>query len=220
MRKRSCTRSIPTPKRGNLRQLQKQPKERRRRRRLPVDVARLSAAEWQQQGLIGVWTACYGLCSNGPTYGSRPAGCALDGRVTATARCVVDTLALLPPLLPLLTDQLSFPDNDLLIQICVYGLERPCRARNVPLPTLPMPADPLDELRAFDRSARPLTQFSRLSLAGGSGGAVVPATGTSLHAWRIDARCEGREAAMLFRVEPSGEAHAWSRGGAIGGGRT
>lgn len=94
-------------------------------------------------------------------------------------------------------------------EVCVFGLERACVARNKPVPVLPMPADPLGQVRSRDRTAKPLKNFSHMSLGSNhvAGKATIP-----ISAWRIESRCEGRDEAMLFRIEPSGEAIAWSRG--------
>lgn len=111
-------------------------------------------------------------------------------------------------------------------EVCVYGLGRPCKARNVPLPKLPMPADPLTEIRSQDRT---LSQFNQLSLSSATkslfdGNKAAHDKQTSalekstlkftLHAWKMEVWCEGREKAMLFRIDPNGEAMAWSRGSA------
>jgi hypothetical protein len=114
-------------------------------------------------------------------------------------------------------------------EVCVYGLGRPSKARNVPLPKLPMPADPLTELRSQDRT---LSQFNQLSLTSTTrslfdnnnkpthdknASALEKSTiKFTLHAWKMEVWCEGREKAMLFRIDPNGEAMAWSRGAAHG----
>lgn len=106
------------------------------------------------------------------------------------------------------------------IQICIYGLVRPCMACHKPLPSLPLPGDALQTLRAADRSNIPLTHFNRLSLSSTAG--VIGRDTTvknsrsaqqmTLASYRFDCLCEGRDNAMLYKVDPSGDAVAWSRG--------
>lgn len=114
-------------------------------------------------------------------------------------------------------------------EVCVYGLGRTCKARNVPLPKLPMPVDPLAEVRKQDRT---LSQFNQLSLSSTTRSLFDARSNQkqsspksaklsciqestlrfTLHAWKMEVWCEGREKSMLFRIDPNGEAMAWSRG--------
>lgn len=114
-------------------------------------------------------------------------------------------------------------------ELCIFALSRPCLARGQALPDLPLPADPLASVRAQDRAANPLKNLSRLSLKSAHGSSPSrKAEGLSirdkttlrtvesvpLRAWACSSWCEGRDNAMLFRIEPSGDAVAWSRGAA------
>lgn len=78
-------------------------------------------------------------------------------------------------------------------------------ALQIPLSHLPLPSDPLRTIRAKDRVSNPLAKLNSLSLSASSMISVKP--------WNIESPCLGRDNAMLFRVEPVGEAQAWSRGG-------
>lgn len=77
------------------------------------------------------------------------------------------------------------------------------------LPRLPLPLDPLRSLRSKDRISRPLATFNSLSI-----NSTAAATSSMIpnKSWNVDVQCSGREGAMLFRVEATGEAVAWSRG--------